>query len=231
MAAAGSKPGFFAPDIQTLLQQRAAWLEGLGDAVILDSDTLDSGSEQWDGETKDRDAAAGEEDTSEKPTQKASALPGSLCDLLAAGFARVDVEDLDVAAARERFRAAARQEGVLTLRGSCSGGQNQHLQGCIVSREKWPPYVIGLLGAPFMSSNLIGTMPSPRLLGFYGPLDTKVAETSDTGATDRQLQDLRREVGKMGDHLKAQATQDSSFATNPSGDSSSNGCMYQGSYG
>lgn len=113
--AGNSKPGFFAPDVHTALQQRAAWFEGLGDSVVFDSEIVESGSEQWDGEEKDMPRA----EPGQKPTltHKASALPGSLCDLLAAGFARVETEELDVQAARQRFRSAAKQEGVVTLRG------------------------------------------------------------------------------------------------------------------
>eukprot|EP00435_Cladocopium_sp_Y103_P033295 s1157_g8.t1 len=84
-----SPPGFFAPDVHTALQQRAAWFEGLGDSAVFDSENVESGSEQWDGEEKEQMGR------DQKPTltHKASTLPGSLCDLLAAGFARVETED------------------------------------------------------------------------------------------------------------------------------------------
>lgn len=104
-----AKPGFGAPDVQTALRQRAEWFEGLGPSAVYDSETLESGSEQWDGEEKEMP----EEKTEPKPIS----LAGSVCDILAAGFLRVEVEELNVKAARERFQTACQAGVPAPLRG------------------------------------------------------------------------------------------------------------------
>lgn len=113
-AASSEKPGFFAADVHEALRKRAEWLEGLGESAILDADNLDSDdSEHWEGSTtgaKDEPVAGGS-------GAKSTGLKGSLSDLLAAGFARVECEPLDLPAARERFARADKGSVPLMLEG------------------------------------------------------------------------------------------------------------------
>ena len=116
------KPGFFAADVHTALRQRADWLDGLGETAILDADNLDSDdSEHWEGSTTaaKEEPAASEAEAADAGTSTTTAttLKGSLSDLLAAGFARVECEPLDLAGARERFARLDKVSAPVVLEG------------------------------------------------------------------------------------------------------------------
>ncbi|CAE6956600.1 unnamed protein product, partial [Symbiodinium sp. CCMP2592] len=119
-AASSEKPGFFAADVHEALRKRAEWLEGLGESAILDADNLDSDdSEHWEGSTtgaKDEPVASDGAEAGGSGA-KSTGLKGSLSDLLAAGFARVECEPLDLSAARERFARADKGSVPLMLEG------------------------------------------------------------------------------------------------------------------
>lgn len=119
-AASSEKPGFFAADVHEALRKRAEWLDGLGESAILDADNLDSDdSEHWEGSTTGAKEEPVASDGAEAGGSgaKSTGLKGSLSDLLAAGFARVECEPLDLSAARERFARADKGSVPLMLEG------------------------------------------------------------------------------------------------------------------